>query len=228
MPQDLPYVMGDPLRVKRVLINLIGNALKYTLGGSVDVTVRGEHISETDVQITCDTKDTGIGLSQEGIAIIFDKFTQADEPISRKFGGTGLGLAITKQLVELMGGHIFVTSTEGEGAVFSFTLLLKISETVDDGVMDEVRAGNIQSYGRQVPVALARVLMAEDHELNQMFLKRLLKNLEFKNLDIASDGEGAFELFQKNSYDLVLMDCHMPQMNGYQATEAIRKYEGGK
>ncbi len=228
VPQDLPYVIGDPTRVKRILINLIGNALKYTLEGSVDVVVRAEHISETDVQITCDIKDTGIGISEEGVAIVFDKFTQADESISRKFGGTGLGLAITKQLVELMGGHVSVTSTKGKGSVFSFTLPLKISETLDEGVMDEIREEHIKLDGSQIPVERARVLMADDHELNQIFLKRLLKNLGFNHLDIASDGKEALELFRANSYDLVLMDCHMPQMNGYQATEAIREYEKGK
>ncbi|TNE32593.1 MAG: response regulator [Alphaproteobacteria bacterium] len=236
---DIPYLFGDALRVSRVLTNLVGNAVKYTDQGQVDVTINMHPLSgngkETDkkespgVEIYCEVKDTGIGIAKENLALIFDKFTQADASISRKYGGTGLGLAITKELVELMGGRIGVDSKIGKGSVFWIKIPFPTAEKEESDQQKQQRRARRKKNGKsRIPIEKAHVLVAEDHLLNQDLLKRLLPRMGFGAFDMVENGQQAIDRFAEEAYDLILMDCHMPEKNGYEATAEIRKQEGKK
>lgn len=233
--EDIPYLFGDALRVSRVLTNLVGNAVKYTEKGDVDVTINMHQLPENGkkqppgVEIYCEVKDTGIGIAKESLPLIFDKFTQADASISRKYGGTGLGLAITKELVELMGGRIGVESKVGSGSVFWVKIPFETAEKEEsDKQKQQRRARRKKNAKSRVPIEKAHVLVAEDHLLNQDLLKRLLPRMGFGAFDMVENGQQAVEKFAEKTYDLILMDCHMPEKNGYEATEDIRKQEGKK
>ena len=226
--KKVPYLKGDPVRVGRILTNIIGNAIKYTEKGGVDIAIDFNPVDLGKVEIECTVVDTGIGISEEKLPIIFQKFSQADETTTRKFGGTGLGLSITNELVELMGGTIGVKSTLGTGSTFWF----KIPFDTADEVHDELRTkqtvvASSKRAGDRVAIDSAKILVAEDHELNQMFIRKLLGKLGFQHYDLVENGLLALKAVRENSYDLILMDCHMPEMNGYQATGEIRKLEEG-
>lgn len=232
--EDIPYLVGDSLRVSRILTNLVGNAVKYTEKGGVEVTVNSHPLPPLRdkkakkpiprLEIYCEVKDSGIGIAGDNLRLIFDKFTQADASISRKYGGTGLGLAITKELVELMGGRIGVESSIGAGSVFWVKLPFAVTEkTETDRQTRQRRAQRKKNAVSRIAAEKARVLVAEDHLLNQDLLKRLLPRMGFGQFDMVENGKQAVEAFAKNDYDLILMDCHMPELNGYEATEAIRK-----
>ena len=223
-------VYGDPLRVKRILNNLIGNAIKYTLKGDVDVCVQCEDVEGDAINVICNVKDRGIGIPKEKLNYIFEKFTQVDETTTRRFGGTGLGLAITKELVDMMGGHIEVGSVVGQGSEFSFTLPFKKAQPVaaaEMGSGDKEKPEIISAAGTRVPVSAVKVLVAEDHELNQIFMKKFVSSLGVRSLTLAKNGLEALAFYKTGEFDLILMDCHMPEMSGYEATEAIRKLEEG-
>lgn len=237
MKEDIPYLSGDSLRVSRVLTNLVGNAVKYTDKGGVEVTINSHRLPvsrkktgekpQPEIEIYCEVRDTGIGIAKDHQTLIFDKFTQADASISRKYGGTGLGLAITKDLVEMMGGRIGVESTVGSGSVFWVKLPFAIAEKeVADAQTKQRRARRKKNATSRIPVKKARVLVAEDHLLNQDLLKRLLPRMGFGQFDIVENGKQAVEAFAAKPYDLILMDCHMPEQNGYEATDTIRKTLG--
>ena len=226
--KTVPYLKGDPVRVGRILTNIIGNAIKYTEKGSVDVAIDFSPAGLGKVEIECVVVDTGVGIPEDKLPIIFQKFSQADETTTRKFGGTGLGLSITNDLVELMGGTIGVKSTFGKGSTFWF----KIPFDTTDEVHDELRSkqtivASSKRDGERIAVAAAKILIAEDHELNQMFIKKLLGKLGFQHYALVENGLLALKAFQEDAYDLILMDCHMPEMNGYQATGEIRQLEAG-
>jgi len=237
MNDDIPYLFGDSLRVSRILTNLIGNAVKYTEQGEVAVTINSHRLPVRDtkagaklqpgIEIYCEVKDSGIGINNNSLDLIFDKFTQADASISRKYGGTGLGLAITKELVELMGGRIGVDSKPGAGSVFWIKLPFIISAKEEaDAETKQRRSRRKKNAKSRMAVEKAQVLVAEDHLLNQDLLKRLLPRMGFEHFDMVENGAQAVKAFKEKSYDLVLMDCHMPEMNGYEATIAIRKNAG--
>lgn len=227
--EDMPYIKGDPVRLGRVLTNLISNAVKYTLEGHVDVIVDYNRIGDDGdlIEVHCSVIDTGIGIAPEKHAAVFNKFTQADESTTRKFGGTGLGLAITKELVELMGGEIGIESVEGQGSTFWF----KIPFTTTDTVHVESRSTiAVDSLGieheiTRIHACDSKILLAEDHEMNQMFIKKLMTRMSFVDYTLVDNGVSAVEEYRKGDYDLVLMDCHMPEMNGYHATVEIRNME---
>ncbi len=223
---NIPDLRGDPFRINRILINLISNAIKYTDKGTVNVIISVKSITENQVEVYFSITDTGIGIPEDKLDSIFDKFTQANVSTTRKYGGTGLGLAITKELVEIMGGEIGVESEIGRGSHFWFKIPLEITDKIEEEETDkrriERRRRNRNEDRTRIPVQDVRILVAEDHLLNQDLMSRLLKHMGVKHYDIVENGLLAVEAFERDDYDLILMDCHMPEKNGYQATQDIR------
>ena len=220
-----PVVDGDPIRVARIINNLVSNALKFTHEGSVEVKLDIRPQDDDVFMLSCAVHDTGIGIPEEKIEHIFEKFAQADDSTTRKFGGTGLGLAITKQLVEMMGGNISVTSEVDEGSVFSVNIPFKLHKTKEGAVfVDKSGDGEV---GNDIKPSIdeIRVLVAEDQPLNQMMVRKLLEKVGVQDFDIAEDGGEAVQFYTEVVYDLVIMDCHMPNMDGYAATREIRELE---
>ena len=218
----MPYVLGDPTRLTQVFTNLIGNAIKYTDHGHVSVALTYEKMDEGHIAMFARVSDTGIGISPEKQAAVFEKFTQADSSTTRRFGGTGLGLAITKQLVELMGGTIGVESLPGEGSTFWFRLPFAVTEEIETS--QHAARRHALSCGTLAPNQV-RVLIAEDHPLNQQLITRLMRRFGIEQFAIASTGRETLTKLQQERWDLVLMDCHMPELNGYETTLAIRELE---
>ncbi len=220
---DLPHhVAGDPGRIGQVLLNLIGNSIKFTEKGSVRVMVATTNYDTDDIVAKFSIVDTGIGIPAEAQAKLFHPFVQADNSTSRKFGGTGLGLSICRNLVELMGGRIGVVSEGRGGSTFWFTLQLKRVNQ-----MRAERAGETLSVA-SLPVnsdgKKLRVLVAEDNVTNQMIVMAHLKALNVESQAVAN-GLEVLSALKIGEYDLILMDCQMPEMDGYQATARIRELE---
>jgi two-component system, sensor histidine kinase and response regulator len=219
-------LVGDPTRLRQVLLNLLNNAIKFSEKGEVFLEI--VQVSEIfqEVELSFQVHDTGIGMSEEAQAKLFRSFTQADTSTTRKYGGTGLGLAICRKLVELMGGSIQATSVLGKGSVFSFNLqFTKQRAAVSNGVALAVS----EPYDTESPTFRAklngaRILLAEDGKTNQLVAVQVLQKLGYA-ADIALNGLEAVEAWQQNSYDIILMDCHMPEMDGYAATRKIRQIE---
>jgi len=224
--QRIPdYLWGDELRIRQVLINLLGNAFKFTEQGKVSLSIS---IVECTTELTNDVRlkfcvtDTGIGLSTEQIALIFERFTQADSSVSRRFGGTGLGLTISQKLVLAMGGTIQVQSSVGQGSEFSFELDFK---RMDTPPIPKVT----NNYDSSVSNVLQgkRVLVVEDDDINQMVTGLLLKKIGVE-YEVAENGAIAIERINSQTYDLILMDIQMPIMDGIQATQHIRQIDDYK
>ncbi len=213
------FVFGDPLRVRQVLNNLVGNAIKFTEDGKVTVGVRRTGDGNQGALFELSVEDTGIGIPAEILPLVFDKFTQADGSTTRKFGGTGLGLAITRQLVELMGGEIQVTSDPGKGSKFTCTLDLGVSRTQDGCRTADESAETTENVQLD-----ARILVVEDNTVNQAVARGLLESLGCR-VDVAQNGREAVDRISRENYDLVLMDCQMPVMDGYEATLKIRQHD---
>ena len=213
--ETLPeLLMGDLVRVQQVLRNLVGNALKFTQDGHVSVTVTKE---ENTIRFA--VEDSGIGIDANKLQAIFQKFTQADTSVTRKFGGTGLGLAISQQLTGLMGGRISVSSNPGQGSTFTFWLPLNAAP---EGATP-VNAQTTQSALTRIEeFSDARVLLVEDNLVNQVLAKKLLAKLGIDHIATAVNGQLALDKLQSDAYDLVLMDCQMPVLDGYETTQAIR------
>ena len=224
VPPELPTVYGDSRRVEQVLLNLVGNAVKFTEEGEVGVRVTPVDGETEGTRFDFEVWDTGIGLTEEQQAQVFLPFSQADPSISRKFGGTGLGLAIATQLVELMGGRLAVQSQPGKGSCFSFSLELQIHESRDSYASKE----RVKSLQPAEPEARGRVLVAEDNAVNQLVLVRMLKILGY-DADVVDTGDAAIKtVIASHDYALVLMDCQMPGVDGYTATKTIREHERSK
>jgi PAS domain S-box-containing protein len=220
---DVPMELrGDSGRVRQVLMNLIGNALKFTDQGSVNVRIRKESDSGNEAVIRCEISDTGIGISETAQTTLFQAFTQADGSTTRKYGGTGLGLAISKQLVGLMGGEIGVVSEIGKGSTFWFSAKF----TKQTGEVATLPA-TTTALSRPEHSQNKLILLAEDNIVNQKIAVRQLQKLGYR-ADAVADGREAVEALQRIPYDLVLMDCQMPHMDGYEATAEIRRREGTK
>ena len=216
-------LLGDPLRLGQILINLTGNAIKFTDHGSIIVRARLLEDTPEGVLLRIEVADTGIGITTEQQQRLFTAFEQADGSMTRKYGGSGLGLAISKRLVEIMGGEIGVTSTPGQGSTFWLTLrLVKSSELVQPApAFSEVSA-----YERLLNEYLGtRLLLAEDEPISQEVSRGLLEDAGLV-VDLAEDGLQALDLAKQNSYALILMDMQMPHMNGIDATKAIRVLPG--
>jgi CheY-like chemotaxis protein/HPt (histidine-containing phosphotransfer) domain-containing protein len=211
-------VVGDPTRINQILINLAGNALKFTEKGFVEIKVTKQKTTEKKHLIQFDVIDSGIGIASDYVGKIFDSFTQAGTDVTRKFGGTGLGLTISKQLTELMGGDIKVASEIGVGTTFSVILPLKESEVqtaaVDNTIVDEQTMLKLNKV---------KLLLVEDNEFNRMVAEDTLKELiPGVIIDIAVNGEEAVNRVQQENYDVLLMDIQMPVMDGVTATRTIR------
>ena len=217
------WAMGDPTRYARIVTNLIGNAIKYTESGSVRASMATIPGAEGNFYVNLDVADTGIGIAPNKLDMVFDKFVQADASINRRYGGSGLGLAITKQLVEMMHGEITVASTVNVGTTFTVTIPFKPTSATHENahtIKSLVACGII-------PAADVRILCAEDHILNQAYLKKLLPSLEIGHFLLVENGLDAVAAYKTGKFDIILMDCHMPGMTGYDATRAIRLYEMG-
>ena len=219
-----PVLIGDPLRLNQVLLNLCGNALKFTDGGEIEVALHRLDASETELRLQVCVRDTGIGMTPEVQSRLFEKFTQADQSTTRRFGGTGLGLAISKTLVELMGGRLWIEdSRPGHGTTFCFTVRLAIACQAEAR-----RQALVAQAGPSRPdlavsgqLAGARVLLVEDNAINREFARELLRS-EGLEVDEAVDGLEALEHVRQRDYDAVLMDIQMPVMDGYESTRRIR------
>ena len=232
-PSDCPHALiSDPSRLRQVLLNLAGNAIKFTPeNGAVTLRMRAEDVGGVR-RLRVSVTDTGIGIPKDKQHLLFNKFTQADSSTTRKFGGTGLGLAISKSLVEIMGGEIGVESDEGKGSTFWFTAPLpKIAPDLEPSRNGAVQAEAVAAARRVTALASEqlrgrRILVAEDTLANQLLVRKLLQKLGCEPT-IANNGRQAVELFQQNTYALVLMDCHMPELDGFEATAKIRELEAG-
>ncbi len=218
-PAGVPrHVVGDAGRIRQVLANLAGNAVKFTERGHVLIEVECEQREDHRARLRVSVEDTGIGIPADKLEHIFERFTQADGSMTRRYGGTGLGLAISKQLVELMGGKIGVETEAGKGSRFSFVLPLSVQTEAD--------VARPASPPSALPATVyARALLAEDNAVNQKVATRLLQKLGI-SVDVAANGREAVEMSQSLLYDLVFMDCQMPEMDGYEATQEIRRREG--
>ncbi|MFH1157520.1 MAG: ATP-binding protein [Pseudomonadota bacterium] len=219
--EDFPYLVGDPLRLTRVLTNMVSNAVKYTDRGRVEFRAFCRKLDDGHVEVRCEVEDTGIGISRENIGRIFEKFVQADTSTTRRYGGTGLGLAITKELVGLMGGEIGVESEVDVGSTFWCTIPFEIT----DQLSEEKRFRKSKRVKGTVPPGQARILVAEDHPLNQMYIKKLLEKFGIGYHELVDSGQKVVDKYREGSWDVILMDCHMPEKNGYDATEEIRTLE---
>jgi signal transduction histidine kinase/CheY-like chemotaxis protein len=221
-------VRGDPMRLRQVLFNLVGNGIKFTERGKVEVIVRSagpEAFAEGagECMVAIAVRDTGIGISPDEQTRLFKSFSQADGSTSRRFGGTGLGLAISKQLIELMDGEIRLHSHPGIGSTFSFTVKLAL---VDSAANHSATASrHADNHGSREPVAVepqgVHVLLVEDNRVNQEVAKAMLQALGY-TVDVCGDGHAGVEAALTGRYGLVLMDCQMPELDGFQATAAIR------
>jgi len=207
-------VMADSLRINQILMNLMGNAINFTERGYVKLKAEVLKMHSDRAKIRFTVEDTGIGIAANKLNKIFESFEQADDDTANHYGGTGLGLTIVKRLVELMGGELNVTSQVGKGTVFTFTNWFNLSET-PKAVTESRPAKALPSLNG------VRILVAEDNAVNQFMLAKLLKDWKAE-ADIVENGRLAFEKLKENDYDLILMDTHMPEMNGYEATKKIR------
>ncbi len=220
--ETLPYLLGDPLRVGRIIMNLLSNAIKYTEAGHIEIRAYVKKLDETYVELHCEITDTGIGIPANKLQTVFDKFVQADTSTTRKYGGTGLGLAITRELVLMMGGTIDVASEVGHGSTFWFSIPFEVT----DKLHEEHPIGQEKTMCGIVFSQKARVLVAEDHPMNQLLIKRLLNNFGIGFFEIVNNGSDALKAYQERGpWTAIFMDCHMPEMNGYDATAEIRKIE---
>jgi signal transduction histidine kinase/ActR/RegA family two-component response regulator len=213
-----PLVRGDPGRLGQILLNLLGNAVKFTAQGQVTLRCRAQAGADGRVRLCFEVRDSGIGIDADAQARLFRPFVQAEASTTRRFGGTGLGLAICRRLAEVMGGAIGVESTPGAGATFRVELPFR-----------PVAPGTVQPQEEKSsavrPIGRTRVLLVEDNRVNQTVAAAMLRCLG-ASVDIADDGATAVAAVREHAYDLVFMDCHMPVMDGFAASRALRAQEG--
>ncbi len=216
---------GDPIRLRQILFNLVGNAIKFTKHGGVTITVslKQERSERSDsIVLQWSVRDTGIGITSEQQAHLFQAYAQADASTTRKFGGTGLGLMICHQLVQLMGGAITIESSAGQGSTFSYTT--NLLPAIHRGPTASSLGVESHSIGDQV--GPLRVLIADDNEINQVVACKFLQKLGCQ-VEVARTGREAVEATTRTLYDVVLMDCEMPEMDGYEAAREVRHREEG-
>jgi CheY-like chemotaxis protein len=227
---DIPaLVYGDPTRLRQILLNLLANAMKFTPAGTVNLRLWSEQQSAGRVRLNFEVADSGIGMDAAALSRLFKNFSQADSSTTRRYGGTGLGLVISKRLINMMGGDIQVRSAAGQGTCFSFFIeadvctqsaaaasLSALAENCLDGENPLYQRGTHRW----------RVLLAEDNSINQKVAQAMLAR-EGCTVDVAENGLQAVAMATANTYDLILLDCQMPEMDGYEAAAAIRKLEQG-
>ncbi|TAE50309.1 MAG: response regulator [Bacteroidetes bacterium] len=219
-PEVPEYLMGDPVKLSQILINLVGNALKFTASGHVHLSISLREKADDHTQVWIRVEDTGIGIPADKLSRIFESFEQANSSTSREFGGTGLGLAITRRLVELQGGKIWVESEPGKGSCFQFVMPFDIGDKA------LANAPAAVAEHPETDLSRMRILLVEDLAMNQFLMKQVFRR---KNItaDIASNGREALDKLRLQTYDVVLMDLHMPVMDGREATRIIRQPGSG-
>ncbi len=216
------YLVGDPDKIRQIFTNLLNNSIKFTHQGSVTLALTCGSIRGKSVKLLCSVTDTGIGIPADKMKQLFEPFTQADGSITRRYGGTGLGLTITRKLVELMGGEISMSSHVGKGTTFSFTLQLEKSH----GVNVRVRHKKTGAESSILDRSQAGILVVEDNRTNQYLAMAMLKKLGY-DAALATGGHECIGMMREREYDIVLMDCQMPEMDGFEATRLIRSGASG-
>jgi signal transduction histidine kinase/DNA-binding response OmpR family regulator len=220
---DVPRcLIGDPHRLRQILVNLLGNSIKFTERGGLEIKVEPDPENPAPGRLRFAVADTGIGIPADKLGVIFESFGQADSSTTRRYGGTGLGLTISKHLVELMGGHIRVESAVGVGSTFLFTAGFGVQEVQAANMAKTASAASAVPV-QDVPEGL-RILLVDDSDDNRLLFVAYLKRTN-SSIDIAENGQIAVDLFRERRYDLVLMDVEMPVMDGYQAVSEIRRIE---
>lgn len=236
---DVPkVVIGDPTRVKQVLINLIGNALKFTEQGSISIGLQNKDSEHTALTLQFTVSDTGLGIAEEKMELLFKAFSQIDSSNTRKFGGTGLGLAISKRLVNQMQGDIAVSSQPGQGSSFSFTIATRVANEEEEKTFDtsspklSTPIPRLQSYSNQeseskdtISEAAKEILLVEDNPINQQVTGMMLRRIGY-TYDIVHNGELACQTVAKKKYRAILMDIQMPEMDGIECAKRIIKENG--
>ncbi len=212
-------VCGDPTRIRQILVNLLGNALKFTEEGAIHLSLEWQALDHDVLWLTCAVHDSGIGISPERLEHMFDAFQQADSSISRRYGGTGLGLAIARTLAERMGGTLQAESKEGSGSTFTLEIPLPFQQSP---------AHRQQAAGDAAPVAAGQeILLVEDNPVNQTVIEAMLRSLGYR-VTLVADGIQAVRSAERQRYDAILMDCRLPVLDGYSATREIRAQENGR
>jgi signal transduction histidine kinase len=221
IPEDMRdlQVQGDPTRIRQILVNLVGNALKFTERGRVSIEAQWQSLDHELLWFTCSVRDSGIGISSESLELMFNAFQQADSSISRRYGGTGLGLPIARTLAERMGGTLRAQSEEGLGSVFTLEIPLALyKQTLPPLAAPRAANGNGHGEGRNV-------LLVEDNPVNQTVIEAMLRSLGF-TVSVATDGAQAVRSAEGNDFEVILMDCRLPIIDGYEATRQIRQLPG--
>lgn len=220
VPDDLKalHVLGDPTRIRQILVNLIGNALKFTERGSVNIEAQWQPLDHELIWFTCSVRDSGIGISTDKLESMFNAFQQADSSISRRYGGTGLGLPIARTLAERMGGTLHAKSEEAQGSVFTLEIPLELHQPVTSSKRLAITTQPLSTQGR-------KVLLVEDNPVNQAVIEATLKSLGYE-VRVVSDGAQAIHHANTARYAAILMDCRLPVIDGYEATRQIRQLAG--
>jgi len=221
IPEDMRdlQVQGDPTRIRQILVNLVGNALKFTERGRVSIEAQWQSLDHELLWFTCSVRDSGIGISSESLELMFNAFQQADSSISRRYGGTGLGLPIARTLAERMGGTLRAQSEEGLGSVFTLEIPLALyKQALPQLAAPRAANGNGHGEGRNV-------LLVEDNPVNQTVIEAMLRSLGF-TVSVANDGAQAVRSAEGNDFEVILMDCRLPIIDGYEATRQIRQLPG--
>jgi len=225
--ENIPRVIGDPTRLRQVIINLVGNAIKFTEKGIVTTSLKLEALQDgPNINAHFTISDTGIGIDADKIEKVFNSFEQAYADTSRKFGGTGLGLSISKKLIELQQGRIWVESKKGMGSQFHFIIPYEKCDK-NNNIDFDATTPNVENLTAQLKGV--RVLLAEDNAFNAVVAQEELEDaIEETNVVVAENGAIAVEQISHNDFDVILMDVQMPTMNGYEATKSIRNLGGEK
>jgi CheY-like chemotaxis protein len=223
-PDVPPRLAGDPTRLRQILLNLLGNSMKFTEKGGLTVRVERNPESDAPGGLRFAVADTGIGIAPDKLDTVFASFTQADSSTTRKYGGTGLGLSISKKFVELMNGRIWVESKLGVGSTFYFTAQFAVPSAPPQAARGP-SAHAVSRPPQELPPL--RILLADDSEDNRFLIRAYLKDLPC-SLDVAEDGGTAYQKLTSGNYDLAIMDAHMPVMDGYTATARLREWERGR
>lgn len=221
-PEVPPTIIGDPVRIRQILVNLINNAIKFTFQGQITTKVELLDLKDGICELRFAVRDQGVGIPQDKLETVFEAFTQADASTTRRFGGTGLGLTISKRLVEMMGGKIWVESEEFKGSTFIFTGKFKVAEA--SAVVEEQQPVEVKPRSAEKTEKALRILLAEDNVVNQRIAAKMLEKRGWF-VKGAENGKQVLEYLDKEPFDLILMDAQMPVLDGFEATRLIRESE---